>query len=63
MSVTKLVEELSAAEIYEHMAYDMLDDEEFRKKIEKDIEMERQANMSKSERSQMLVNMFKSKAK
>lgn len=63
MPVSRLVEEVSAAEIYESMAYDLLKDEEFHKKITKDLEMEKQAAMTDSERSAMLINMFKSQGK
>lgn len=59
MSVTRLVEEISAAEIYEWMAYFMTQDEDFRKKIEKDMEFDRQKDMTDEERSAMIINMFK----
>jgi hypothetical protein len=64
MSVSRLVEEQSAAEIYEWMAYLRLqNDEDFKKKIDKDMERDRQSNMSDEERSKMIINMFKNKGK
>jgi len=61
MPVKTLVEEVSAAEIFEWMAYDMLQNEDFNKKITKELEMEKQASMSEEERSKLLINMFKQK--
>lgn len=63
MPVSRLVEELSAAEIYEQMAYDLTRNEDFSKKVEKELELEKQQNMSPEEHSKMVLSMFKKKGK
>lgn len=60
MPVSKLLEELSAAEIFEWMAYDLTQNEEFNQKILKEIEMERQSSLTQEQQDANLVNMFKS---
>lgn len=63
MSVKRLIEEVDAAEFYEWMAYHLTQDEEFSKKVTRELEMEKQAAMSPKEQALMLTNMFKAKIK
>ena len=63
MSVERLVDELSAAEIYEWMGYFLTQDEKFNEKYTKLAEKQKQSEMSDDDRANMVVNMFKSKTK
>lgn len=50
---------MDAIEVYNWMAYYKTLDDEFRKKVSREIALEKSAEQSKEERAQAIVEMFK----
>lgn len=58
MRQRKLIREMDITEILEQMAYDMLQDKDYRDKLKIEIQLDNQRDQSAAEEKNRLINMF-----
>ena len=60
-TVPELLRTMSSSEITEHMAYDSLQDKDWRERLEAEMRKEKQAALSAEERAQQFMRFFRTR--
>lgn len=55
---SEMCERMGTEELHSWIAYDLLQDEDYRKKITTEVELERQQALSAEQRAELMRNMF-----
>lgn len=59
MTRKELLERMDAEEMFEWMAYELTQNPEYKEKLDREIELERQKSLSDEQRAEMIRNLFK----